>query len=487
MQPLSRRSLLACGAAALVAHACGSDADPPVANANLPDFVQPEIARSNDLELVVKYSHQKIGESTARLRGFNGRLPGPTIRVRPGDTLRIRVKNELPPNSDPLPSNPNTPHQFNTTNLHPHGLHVDPQGNSDNVFVEIEPGDSFQYEFKIPQDHPPGTMFYHPHKHGSSAMQMLSGMAGLLILEGGLDDVPEIRAARDLVYLMNEINFNSQGEVAEWTSLFPFHFADRRLLINGQLRPTLTALSGEVLRLRVVNAGIQTVMAFGIDGHQLQVIALDGIALPQMRTVDTLVLTPAGRADVLITCGAPGHYDMNKRLNSDFFEDGPVKLSTLQILDASLPMSLPAALPGAPYRSISEQELTQPLPTVLTLDEGNALDVPPPGFGNFSVDRRHFDKNRVDHTIPLNSVLEWELVNNTESAHPFHIHVNPFMVVSVNDVPLPEPEWHDTFAVPAFGRIRIRHRFQDFRGLYVLHCHIFYHEDLGMMQTVNVV
>src|SRR5258708_39789220 len=77
------------------------------------------------------------------------------------------------------------PHELYITNLHTHGLHVSPAGNSDNVFREIPPGASFQYTFTIPPDHPSGTFWYHPHKHGSVAYQMANGMAGALIVEGG--------------------------------------------------------------------------------------------------------------------------------------------------------------------------------------------------------------------------------------------------------------------------------------------------------------
>src|SRR5436305_204946 len=84
--------------------------------------------------------------------GQNGppNYPGPTLYVNPGDTLRIHYVNQL----------------AQSTNLHTHGLHVSPLGNSDNVVLIIPPNASNDYEIKIPKNHPQGLYWYHPHFHG---------------------------------------------------------------------------------------------------------------------------------------------------------------------------------------------------------------------------------------------------------------------------------------------------------------------------------
>src|SRR5262249_41993411 len=110
----------------------------------------------------------------------------PTIEVAPGETVRISLNNKLPLDSSctnhDAPTN--TPHCFNGTNLHSHGLWVSPTGNSDNVLLSINPGVSFQYEYNLPSDHPSGTFWYHTHRHGSTALQVSSGMGGALIVRG---------------------------------------------------------------------------------------------------------------------------------------------------------------------------------------------------------------------------------------------------------------------------------------------------------------
>jgi FtsP/CotA-like multicopper oxidase with cupredoxin domain len=134
----------------------------------------------------------------------NGRYISPAIHTRPGQTVRVKLHNRLP--ADPTcagHSEPNKPHCFNGTNLHSHGLWVNPSGNGDNVLLSIDPGVSFEYEYAIPADHPAGTFWYHTHRHGSTALQVSSGMAGALIVHGSR--LPSARRNGDLDTLLSGI------------------------------------------------------------------------------------------------------------------------------------------------------------------------------------------------------------------------------------------------------------------------------------------
>jgi L-ascorbate oxidase len=157
-------------------------------------------------DLRVTYTDSQLFDPTenrwdkVRLRSYEGagagpaaaRFVAPEIEVFPGQTVRMTLHNELPP--DPTCStrggSANTPHCFNGTNLHSHGLWVNPNGNSDNVLVSIDPGVTFQYEYNIPPDHPAGTFWYHSHRHGSTALQVSSGMAGALVVRGTRPPTP---------------------------------------------------------------------------------------------------------------------------------------------------------------------------------------------------------------------------------------------------------------------------------------------------------
>ena len=117
---------------------------------------------------------------------YNKLRVGPTIRVRRGTTLNIRLKNDLIKFANARGSDPTKPkasdgaeppHKLSRTNLHTHGIHTSPADPSDNIFLCIGPNESADFKFKIPKDHPSGTFWYHPHHHGSVAYQLSNGVA----------------------------------------------------------------------------------------------------------------------------------------------------------------------------------------------------------------------------------------------------------------------------------------------------------------------
>jgi L-ascorbate oxidase len=122
----------------------------------------------------------------------------------------------------------------------------------------------------------------------------------------------------------------------------------------------------------------------------------------------------------------------------------------------------------------------------------------------FEVDGKAYDPNRIDRTLVLGSVDEWTLTagTNPPAGHPFHIHVNPFQIVSIRDPSgvdvstggeASDPQyanlkgvWRDTLFVKPGYHVLMRTRYQRYIGDFVLHCHILDHEDQGMMQNVRI-
>jgi FtsP/CotA-like multicopper oxidase with cupredoxin domain len=132
----------------------------PVVPAMDQPLVEPEVRRSVNgvlsTSLRCAYAYRDIGGMRLYLRAYEGGL-GPTLRMKPGETLKIRLINDLPPNRDFLPSNPSHPHQFNNTNFHFHGAHCSPSGIADNVMRSMAPGKSYEIEIALPADHTRGT------------------------------------------------------------------------------------------------------------------------------------------------------------------------------------------------------------------------------------------------------------------------------------------------------------------------------------------
>ncbi len=324
---------------------------------------------TNSYDLVRARSYQGTGVDPG------GLIISPTIEMRPGQTVRMTLNNQLP--ADPTcathaPANVNIPHCFSSTNMHTHGVWTNPSGNGDNVLISINPGVSFQYEYNIPPDHPSGTFWYHSHLHGSTALQVSSGMAGALIIRG--DRPPTTTATGDIdtllrptesqpfterVVVLQQIHYACRdaagkikvdslgywacnpGEAAgiENYDLFEplqWYFSGRYTSINGQVLPTFTgSRAGQFERWRVVHGGVGDTVnlqfrkqtgpaningmpapnsaavidqACGGTPVPQYVYAADGITMAAIQTTDVTVFQPGYRWDALIQFPEPGTY-----------------------------------------------------------------------------------------------------------------------------------------------------------------------------------
>jgi FtsP/CotA-like multicopper oxidase with cupredoxin domain len=480
---------------------CGQDdsRNPFAANPNpvLPTQLSPErrplpqptvVSSRNgvlDLDLNVVLAQNTVGGRTLTTRTYNSLPVGPTMRVKPGDLLRIRLNNQLGPDDDPF-VNENIAHHFNTTNLHTHGLHVSPKAPQDDVLIAVLPGDEFLYQIQIPANHAGGTFWYHPHVHGSAGVQLMSGMLGAILVEGALDQQLSGLGIEESVVVLGEFHVDSTGQVPSLANPAVFLGTTTSLAaVNGLAQPDITLPEGEVHRLRIVNGSAFFERQLELEGHDLVVLAYDGLTLPQPEVTRLLHLSAGGRADVLIRAGRPGAYQFQAAAYDQGFGPLPVQpFFTLNVVAGLIPSStsIPASLPAVSLRPIGDGEIKRV--RNLTFE----VLAPAPGFpiGQFGMDGNFFDPNRIDQQMTLGEAEEWIISNTSPEDHPFHIHINPFQVMAVNGVDLAEPRWHDTILVPRNGSVRIRHRFSDFDGMALLHCHVLLHECQGMMQLFDI-
>ena len=270
--------------------------------------------------LRIGYTDAVIAGCAVHLRTYNGKLVGDTLHVKPGDRLEITLVNDLPKSEHAGHAMEGMAgHDLNVTNLHTHGLHVSPKGNSDNVFLEIKPGDDpQQYVIEIPRDHPGGTHWYHAHVHGSTAVQVSSGMAGMIVVEGGLDNVHGIKGIEEKELVLQQISYDEQGVVEDFAGTFgpgKWGKSQRRITINGQLVPVIHMQPGEIQRWRFVHGGVRENIALALEGSRLNEIATDGISLGRSvswTASKPLVLSPGYRSDVLVQARAlpPGRKEL---------------------------------------------------------------------------------------------------------------------------------------------------------------------------------
>jgi FtsP/CotA-like multicopper oxidase with cupredoxin domain len=243
---------------------------------------------------------------------------------------------------------------------------------------------------------------------------------------------------------------------------------------------------GEVQRWRIVHAGHEDNLHIVLEKHALHAIAFDGIRRSKIDRIESLLMAPGQRADVLVKAGAIGTYALRAMVNDQGYASPVGPLARIIVDGEPLPMPLPAARGGAPLATIRDEEVTNRRRLTLSVEQP---EFPPAAnYQEFTylICGRRFDPDRVDQRIALGAVEEWTVVNEHDNDHIFHIHTNPFQMVAINGEKLAERDWRDTVAVPRNGSVTFRSRVLDFTGRFVNHCHMMNHEELGMMQVVEV-
>jgi FtsP/CotA-like multicopper oxidase with cupredoxin domain len=445
-----------------------------------------------DIALEARSATVKVGGRQGTLMSYNGTIPSPRLEANPGDTVRIRLTNKL----------------AKPTNLHYHGLHIPPTGNADNIFLSIPAGESLTYEFKLPKNHPAGTFYYHPHLHKTVAEQVFSGLGGIFVVRGELDEIPEIKAAREEFLFLKDFALDANGQI-----LAPGHMEMMQgregsiITVNGQANPKIAIAKGGLLRLRLVNASTSRFYRLSLEDHPFYLIATDGGAIAQPVELQELLLSPGERAEVLVKGDRkPGQYRLlnlpYNRLGSGMMggmmhggmggmmhggsrqqSQTPQEIATL-IYKGIIAKPWPL-----PKKLLAVEILPKPVKTrriEMSMSMGMGMQG---GMGmTFLFNGQPFDHERVDNTVKLGSIEDWDLVNVDSDGmdHPFHLHVNPFQLISRNGKPEPYRAWKDTVLVRAKETVRIRIPFRDYAGKTVYHCHVLDHEDLGMMGIVEI-
>ncbi|HSP75148.1 MAG TPA: multicopper oxidase family protein [Cryobacterium sp.] len=496
MKPLSRRAALTLGGLGVAGTVVGGagllwsrqadpSLDPDAPRAPLSGYAdgeplrQPPELRSTDglleVQLDAAPGPAEVGGRTLTVLAYNEGLPGPTLRVRPGDRVRVRLRNGL---AEP-------------TNLHVHGLHVSPADNADNPFVMVEPGAEFDYDYRLPRDHPPGLFWYHPHHHGLVADQIFGGLYGAILI----DDSEPLPVARERLLVISDITPDGAGGVASASRADRMRGREGRLvLVNGQLKPSIGIRPGERERWRIVNACVSRYLRLNLDGQEMQLLGLDAGRFETPRDVEEVLLAPGNRADLLVTAaaGTPGSttsptlralpYDRGSMGMGGMMGGGgsPQTVDLATVTVSGEPEPAASAVPRRPApRDLRGVAVTARRELAFAMGMGGG------GGMSFTINGESFDGNRVDTTVQTGTVEEWLLSNSSPMDHPVHLHVWPMQLIEDNGRAVQNAQWQDVVNVPAGGTARVRIAFDDFPGRTVYHCHILDHEDNGMMGVIE--
>lgn len=482
------------------------------------ELVQPEeiLARDGVISdtLTLAISPITVAGKTLTSRLYNGTCPGPTYRLHRGQLLRVLLKNQLPPNPDQDSADQgNYPQRLNTTNLHTHGLNVSPADSSDNVLLEILPGTDFQFHIQLPADHATGTYWYHPHHHTSTYGQVVSGLAGTIIIEDVNDPLvtdPALLAIEDRILVFSSFQFDSATNTLPYpvrntsatTAFSPYgNLSETPVLINGMIGPKITMRPGEIQRWRMINAtyekNIDVRFLKIIEGDTTdvitQAIANDGLYFNAMKPTSHEIVPTGARLDVLVSAPTePGEYVMVvlTRDRQLVAEPEPQTVTIVVAGDPIVPaMLMPTRLPiPIAQGDIRDEEITGS--RTITFSVGDFADLatdPTVVSRSFTINNSPFDHNVVNITMQSGAVEEWTIINNSTDFHPFHIHVNEFQAIEKNGVKFDPPIWWDVMLLDTMSTYKIRHRIGPASGKTVMHCHYLPHEDWGMMNLIDIL
>lgn len=409
------------------------------------------LAAESDWGLVPPYN--------TRVWSYNGTVPGPIIRIKLGETLKVTLRNHLP----------------QETTLHWHGVRVPNamDGVPGVTQPPVKPGASFTYQF-TPKD--AGTFWFHPHLN--AAEQIERGLQGVLIVE----DPHEPQYSQDLAWVLDDWLLEKSAKIREPFVTGHDLMHDGRWgnvsSVNGKYQPTIPVKAGERLRIRMINAANGRVFEPSFPDLSATVIAVDGMPVQEPFPLQSFLVAPGNRIDVdiIIPKSAAG-----KTLAvADNFSDTPSPLAFLQVAAKTAVATPNFPPPKAKHFPHWEAALDAPVAHEFLL---NATRGGPYGI-TWSIDQHSGHETSI-FDLQASRFQRLRLTNQSYRLHPMHLHGQFFRLLAVNGRPVHENFWRDTVLVGPKESVDIGLVPVD-KGSWAFHCHILEHAEAGMMSTLGV-
>ncbi|MEO8187188.1 MAG: multicopper oxidase family protein [Burkholderiaceae bacterium] len=404
---------------------------------------------------------------------YDGQVPGPMLRLRQGDRLRVQVTNHLDQD----------------TTVHWHGIRLPNamDGVPNLTQPPIGPGGTFVYEFTLPDA---GTFFYHPHVRGYE--QVSRGLAGALIVE----EREPIQVDREQVWVLGDWRLNRDASIRGGFGKFMDVSHNGRVgntvTINGKVADTFRVRAGERIRLRLINAASARIFALEFRGHRPMVIALDGQPVePHAPEGGAVILAPAQRADVVIDMlDAPGS---RHPIQDRFYAGLEYQLVELGYADEPPLRAKPlAASIRLPANRLAEPDLARAERHEIAFSggmQGNMGGMSPgKAWALNGVSKGCGDSVAVFDPLlilRLGRSYVLRLVNDTAWHHPMHWHGHSFRVILRDGRPTTHREWLDTVLLAPRESAEIAF-VADNPGEWMFHCHVLDHQAGGMAACLRV-
>jgi FtsP/CotA-like multicopper oxidase with cupredoxin domain len=414
---------------------------------------------------------QTLTTRAYRQAGSPYTIPGPTIKMVPGNKYVLQFHNTLP--FEPLSTQHNVFKDPNASNVHTHGLHISGESPSDDVTRVFEGGFGGDYVYDIPANHMGGTYWYHAHHHGATFLQISGGAFGQMIIDDANDGVPANVAAmteRQLVVgFLDPAAAGTGGDTlmsgtltATWT-------------VNGIKQGSFCTVANEWQHWRVLLAdrdATPKTLAVG-SSCEVMLLARDGVwrtTVPKALTTGSISLTGASRADLAVRCTNDSTITINGTAIANVLVSGTGNTTVGPFSSGSTGSTWSAIRPAylRDLRSVSpvnSQTVTMGARTI----NGSSFDEIVPTF-----------------TLPATQVQSWTIKGANQ--HPFHLHVYHVQSVDCSSGSFEPGEYYDVVADSCSVRFDLNAATSSvFEGRTIMHCHILAHEDQGAMGWLDTV
>lgn len=399
---------------------------------------------------------------TVEAWGFNNQVPGPTIKAQKGDTVVIKVKNNL---QEP-------------TIIHWHGIRLPASmDGTGEVQKPIEPGQEFEYRFVVPDA---GTFWYH--SHYNETVQVERGLYGALLVEDKTDPVTD----GERVLMIDDMKLTEDYEFKQpgWYLPRVIERHDGRegntLLVNGKENPFLRMQAGQVERWRFINASSARYFVLHLSGKPFRIIGTDGGLLEKPREVTEVLMLPGERMDIVAGPFAEGDtflieslpYDRKAFVKSKRQQFARVVVEEQKPSVAFIPDVLRTIEPLAPQDAPVTRKVN--LSVIPSLKHG----------ANFYVNG---EEHTQDEPVKVGELQVWEVSNLSMMDHPFHLHGFFFQVIEENGKAPAFAAWKDTYNLGPKATVKIAWMPDNRPGRWMYHCHILEHHEAGMMASFDVL
>jgi len=457
---------------------------------------------------VWRFTGQLAKGPASTLQELPGSYLGPVIRLRRGQKVRVRFHNRLPEPSI----------------VHWHGLDV-PELADGHPRLAVGAGRDYIYEFEVTNR--AGTYWYHPHPHMRTGAQVYQGLAGLLIVGDAEEDALGLPSgSAEHLCVLQDRQFDARNQlVFRGDNMMEMMngFLGDRVMVSGRPQPRIDVDAGWQ-RIRLLNGSNARIykLAWSRD-VKMTLIGGDGGLFERPVRQSVLTLAPGQRADLLIdltgiAAGTDIHFD------SQSYPEADAGIVGMMGMGMGRGMGGRGMGGGAAATAAAANGASLRVMTLRTRDrKGVAYDVPgrlstfdaswTAGAGarirqvpivfqrmQWLLGGRTFEMSQVapEETVAGGSTHIWEFMNLTngmgmQAAHPIHMHGRQFRVLqrsggaaSALRAGLADEGWRDVVLVLPGETVRVQATFSRLPGLYLYHCHILEHEDMGMMRNFRI-